>query len=59
MFTDNIEPIISGGVGTIGGKYLLPQEIFTVSWYWTDDEGQLHTKKFNTVLYFQTNHSTY
>ena len=37
---------------TIGGKYLIPKWIGTVSWSWTDDEEQLHTEKFNNVLYF-------
>ena len=52
MFTDKIEPIISNGVETIGGNYLIPKNIGTVSWSWTDYEGKLHTKKFNDVLYF-------
>ena len=43
MFTNNINPIISNGVTTIGGKYLIPKQIVTVSWYWTDDEGRIHT----------------
>ena len=52
MFTDKIEPIISNGVSTIGGNYLIPKYNDTVSWSWTDDEGQLHTNKLNNVLYF-------
>ena len=47
MFTDMIEPIISNGLATIGGKYLIKKGIVTVSWSWTDDEGQLNTKKFD------------
>ena len=39
MFNDKIEPIISNGVATIGGKYLIPKGIGTVSWSWTDYEG--------------------
>ena len=50
MFTDKIEPIISNGVVTIGGKYLITKEIGTVIWSWTDDEGQLHKNKLNNVL---------
>ena len=52
MFTDNIETIMYNGVVTIGGNYIIPKGIVTVSWYWTDDEGQLHTNKLNTVIYF-------
>ena len=52
MFTDKIEPIISNGVATIGGKYIIPRMIGKVSWYWNDDEVQLHTNKLNNVLYF-------
>ena len=32
IFTDNIEPIISNEVETIGGKYLIPKVIGTVIW---------------------------
>ena len=53
MFTDNIEPIISNGVSTIGKKYLILKYIGTVIWYWSDDKGQLHTNKLNNLLYFQ------
>ena len=52
MFTEKIEPIISNELANIGGKYLIPKWIVTVSWSWTYDEGKLHTKKFNNVLYF-------
>ena len=52
IFIENIEPIISNGVANIGGKYLIPKVIGPVSWSWTDDEGKLHTNKFNNVLYF-------
>ena len=52
MFTDKIDPIIYNLVAAIGGKYIIPKGIVTVIWYWTDDEGQLHTNKLNTVLYF-------
>ena len=45
MFTENTDPIISNGVAKIGGKNIIPKGIGTVSWYWTDDEGQLHTNK--------------
>ena len=37
MFTYKIEPIISNGVSTIGGKYIIPKGIGKVIWYWTDD----------------------
>ena len=50
MFTDNIEPIISNGVVTIGEKYIIPKGIVTVSWYWIGDVGQLNTNILNTVL---------
>ena len=51
MFTDKIKPIISNGLATIGGKYIIPKGNVTVIWSWTDDEGQLHTNKLNNVLY--------
>ena len=38
MFTDKIELIISNGVSTIVGKYLIPKCIGTVNWSWTDDD---------------------
>ena len=50
IFTDKIHPIISNGVATIFGKDIIPQGIGTVSWSCTDDEGLLHTKKFNILL---------
>ena len=37
MFTDKIEPIISKGVATIGGKYFIPKRNVTVSSYWYDN----------------------
>ena len=52
MFSDNIEPKISNILETIGGKYIIPEGIGTFSWSWTDDGGQLHTKKLNNVIYF-------
>ena len=52
MFTDNIEPIISNGVANIGVKYIISKRIVTVSCSYTDDEGQLHINKLNTVPYF-------
>ena len=33
-------------------KYLIAKVIGTVIWYWTDEKGELHTKKLNNVLYF-------
>ena len=52
MFTDNIEPIISNGLETIGGKDHITKGIGKIRWSWTDDEGKLHTKELNNVLYF-------
>ena len=52
IFSDNIETVISNGVETIGRKYLIQKGIVTFSWYWTDDEGKLHKKILNNVLYF-------
>ena len=52
MLTDTIDPNISNGVAIIGGKYLITKGIDTVSWYWTDDEGQLYTNELNNILYF-------
>ena len=52
MFTERIELIISNGVSTIGGKDLIKKLIGTVSWSWTDEEGKLHTKKLNNLIYF-------
>ena len=50
MFTNKINPIISNVVVTICRKYLISKLIDTVIWSWTDDEGQLYTKKLNHVL---------
>ena len=52
MFTLKIEPIISNVVETIGGRDLITKVIGTVIWFFTDDEGQLHKKILNNVLYF-------
>ena len=52
MFTDKIDLIISNGVVTIGGNYPIPKDIGTVSWSWTDYEGQLHTNKPKNIFYF-------
>ena len=52
MLNEKIEPIISNGVETIGGKDLITKGIETVRWYWTNDWGKLHTKKLNNVFYF-------
>ena len=52
MFTDKIEPIISNGVATIGGKNIITKGIGTVSWSWNDDEKQIHKNQSNNVLYF-------
>ena len=35
-----------------GVKDIITKFISTVSWSWTYYEGQLHTKKLNTVIYF-------
>ena len=52
MFTDKIESIIYNVVATMGQKDIIPKSIGKVSWSWNDDEGQLHTNKFNNILYF-------
>ena len=49
MFTEKIDPIISNGVANIGGKDIIPKGVGKFSWYWTDDEGQLHKNKLNNV----------
>ena len=36
---------------TIGGKNIITRGIGTAIWSCTDDEGKLHTKTFNNVLY--------
>ena len=41
MFTHKIYPVFSNGVATIGETNLIPKGIDTVSWYYTDDKGQL------------------
>ena len=38
------------GTATISETYLIPKGIGTVIWSWNDDEGQLYTKKLNTVI---------
>ena len=52
MFTDKIKLMISSGVATIGGKYLITKGVGTVIWSCADDEGRLYKNKFNNVLYF-------
>ena len=52
MITDKIEPIIPNVVETIGGIYLIPKGIGTISLSCTDDKVKLNTNKFNNVLYF-------
>ena len=52
MFTDNIDPIITNVVATIGVKYIIPKGIGTVIWSYTDYEEQPHTNKLNNLLYF-------
>ena len=42
MITDKIYPIIYNGVA---------KGIGTVSWSWTDDEGQMYIIKLNNLLY--------
>ena len=51
MLTHKINPVISNGVATIGETNIIPKGIDTVSWYQTDDWGQLQ-KQLNNVLYF-------
>ena len=52
IFTDKIETIIyNGGANTVR-KYLIPKGIGTVIWYWTDDNGELHTNTLNNLIYF-------
>ena len=51
MFYDKIEPIIDNGVATIGIKDLIPKLIGAVSWSCNDDEEQMHTNKFDNILY--------
>ena len=53
MFTHNKYSIIYNGVATIGGKDIIQKGIDTVIWYWADDEGRLHTKKLNNLIYFK------
>ena len=53
MFTEKIDTAIYNGVVNIGRNDLIPKRIGIVSWSWTDDEGNLHTKKLNNVLYFK------
>ena len=35
----------------MGGKDLITKMIVVVSWSYNDNEGELHTKKLNNVLY--------
>ena len=39
-------------MATIGVQDIIPKVIGAVSWYWTDDEGKLHTNKLNNVIYY-------
>ena len=52
MFTYKIEPIIKNRGADIGGKYTITKSIGTFRWSWTDNKGQLHTKKLNNVISF-------
>ena len=52
MFTDKIEPIVSNGVPTMGGKDIIPKGIVRVSWSWNYDDKIIQTKKLNNMLYF-------
>ena len=54
MSTDKIYPIISNGVATMVGKDLITKRIGTVTWSWTDDEGQLHKKNYQCYLLYRT-----
>ena len=49
IFIWKIEPIITTGVGKIGGKYLHPQGICMVWLSCMDDKGQFHT---NNLIFF-------
>ena len=51
MFSDKIDPIIYNGVATIFTKDIITKKIIAVSWSCDDDEGQLHTNKFNNILF--------
>ena len=50
IFADKIDPIIYNGLGTIGRKYPITKGFETVIWYWTGDEGQIHTNKLKNVI---------
>ena len=52
MLTEKIDSMISNIVATIGVKSLIQKEVGTISWSWNDYDRQMHTKKFNYVLYF-------
>ena len=52
MFTDKIEPLISNWVTTIGGNDLILKGVVTFFCPCYDDEGKLHTKTKDNLLYF-------
>ena len=59
IFTDKKKTIIYNGVANICGKDLITKRIDTVSWTWTDDEG--NCTKINLIIYptFHTHQSIY
>ena len=52
MFTGKSYPVIYNVVKTIGGKYLIPKGVGTVSWSYIYDELKLHTNRLNNLIYF-------
>ena len=54
MFTDKIEPIISNGVATIGGKDIIPKRIGKIRQSWDDKNGKLHIKTLCVCILLAT-----
>ena len=52
MFNYKIDPINSNRWATIGVNSIISKGILIVIWSYTDDEGRLHTKKLNNLIYF-------
>ena len=53
MYVGTIRPVENdAAVATINGKDNSPSGVGTVDWNWRDDDGVLHTHRFEDVLYF-------
>ena len=52
MIIYKIEPSMSNGFATIGGKDNNPKGVVTVSWSCTYDKGQMYTHLLDNLIHF-------